>query len=278
MIKDVIRLDNDNIGHIDTYITSYDTDSHFNTRLSVYQATVQEAAGLHASAKEIGIPHLQKEDKTWVIARSRMEIYHYGVWGDFMHVNTFVQPATGLNCPRIVEAYDQDGRKLFSAMTRWAVIDMRNGRPVRPTDIVTRLAPPPEKYFLDPKLPNLIEAQEACKETIAVYEPKIRYLDTDPNKHVNNLTYTGWIIEALPDEFNDQYKPCLTDVRWIRQTYRGERVVVTVKAVDRNELSKENPKLFVNMERIEEDGSRQQVFEAWTEWKRRSEMSDQIES
>ncbi len=278
MIKDVIRLDNDNIGHIDTYVTSYDTDSHFNTKLHVYQATVQEAAGLHATAKEIGIPQLQKEDRTWVIARSRMEIFHYGVWGDALHVNTFVQPAMGLNCPRIVEAYDSEGHKLFSAMTRWAVIDMKNGRPVRPTDIVTRLAPPPEKYFLDAKLPNLIEAQEACKETIAVYEPHIRYLDTDPNRHVNNLTYTDWIIEALPDEFNDAYKPCLVDVRWIRQTYRKEKIEVTVKAESPDELTKDNPKLFFDMSRIEEDGKRTQVFEAWTEWRKRSVMSNRMEA
>ncbi|MCR5731706.1 MAG: acyl-ACP thioesterase [Sphaerochaetaceae bacterium] len=278
MLKDEIRIDGENIGHIDTYITSYDTDSHFNTKLYKYQASVQEAAGAHASAKGIGIPHLQKEGKTWVIARSRMEIYHYGVWGDKLNIVTFVQKAQGLNCPRVVEAYDQNGRKLFSTMTRWAIIDMKNGRPMRPTDIVNILAPPPETYFKDIKLPNLIEVQDKCIHTLSTYEPQIRYLDTDPNRHVNNLTYTNWIVEALPDSFNDKYKPSLVDVRWIRQTYKGEKVIVRTKAESENELEKENPKLFFEIFRLEEDGTETQVFEAWTEYKKRTLLSDRLDS
>lgn len=276
MIEDEIRIDRENIGHIDTYITSYDTDSHFNTKLYVYQASVQEAAGAHASAKKIGIPQLQKDGLTWVIARSRMEIFHYGVWGDKLRIRTFVQPAQGLNCPRIVEAYDQDGRKLFSAMTRWAIINMTNGRPMRPSEIVNALMLPPEKYYLDTKLPNLIEIQEKCKYNVSAYEPQIRYLDTDPNRHVNNLTYTNWITEALPDCFNDDYKASLVDVRWIRQTHKGEKIIVKVMAENEDELERENPKLFFEMLRLEEDGSQTQVFEAFTEWKKRSLLSDTI--
>ena len=73
-------INENNIGHLDYTIMVSDTDSFYNTRLSLYQTLVQEVAGLHANYRGVGISDLQKEGKTWVIARSRMEIFHYGWW------------------------------------------------------------------------------------------------------------------------------------------------------------------------------------------------------
>ena len=122
----------------------------------------------------------------------------------------------------------------------------------------------------DATLPNNQEKIESCDKVLAVYEPVIHYLDTDVNHHVNNVSYTNWILEALPASFMDAYKPSLVDVRWIRQTYRKDHLTVTVLAEDENGFEKENPELYFRIERIKDDGSREDVFDALTEWKPRN--------
>lgn len=263
------HIDSDNKAHFSTYIDSAATDSYFTTRVSEYQALIQEAAALHATYRGVGIPDLQKEGKTWVIARSRMEAYHYGDWMDSVNVTTWAQKPAGLNCPRVVEAEDQKGRKLFHAMTRWAVIDTTNGRPLRPAFVSDALKTVTETEEESTQLPNLMEYKASAPEQLCTYVPRIQYLDTDYNHHVNNRSYTNWMLEALPNDFMDAYKPSLLDVKWGMQTFRKDSLEVRVMGKDSSAFTEEEPKLFFEIIRKEADGKENIVFEAWTEWRKR---------
>lgn len=263
-------ITDDNIGHLDHTVMTSESDSYNTTRLSLYQALVQEIAGLHADKRGVGIPDLQSNGKTWVIARSRMEVYYYGSWKDEIEVETWPQDPIGLNCPRIVRAKDKNSnRPLFFANTKWAIIDTIKGRPLRPKEVTDALMVPPKELQIDATLPNNLELIESSNVFIKEYVPTIHFLDTDLNHHVNNLSYINWILESLPEEFMDQFKPSLIDVRWIRQTFRKDKLIVTIFAKDSNELSKQKPELYFKIERIKEDGSREDVFDAITEWKSR---------
>lgn len=268
-----VAIDENNAAHYKTYISSSDTDSFYTTRLSEYQSLVQEAGALHADFRHVGIPDIQPLGKTWVIARSRMEIFYYGKWKDGVNVKTWAQKPAGLNCPRVVEASDDNGRKLFHAMTRWAIIDYVNGRPVRPTDIIEAIIPCTDVLAEDTKMPNLVEYRDECQTLVAKIKPAIHYLDTDYNHHVNNRSYVNWCLEALSDEFMDTYKADLMDVRWARQTYRKDKLEVRVFAPQDGEFTAEEPRLFFEIYKLEEDGETL-VFDAYSEWKRRELLSD----
>lgn len=267
-------IDENNAAHYDTYIASSATDCHYTTRLSEYQSLVQEAGALHASYRNVGIPDLQKEGKTWVIARSRMEVYYYGKWQDSVDVTTWAQDPQGLNCPRVVTATDDKGRKLFHTMTRWAIIDYVNGRPVRPTDICNALMTYRKELQEDTKLPNMVEYKESCPCLLGTYKPTIHYLDTDYNHHVNNRSYVNWLLEALPNDFMDAYKVSLIDVRWARQTYRFDTLEVRVFGADANALAAEEPRLYFEIYKLEGENETL-VFDAWSEWKKRELISEE---
>ena len=266
-------ISEDNIGHLNHIVMTSECDSYSTTRLSLYQALVQEIAGLHADKRNVGITDLQKSGKTWVIARSRMEVFQYGKWKDEIEVETWPQDPVGLNCPRIVKAKDKNsGKPLFFANTKWAIIDTVKGRPLRPKEITDILMTPPKELQIDASLPNNLDFIEAAKEKLIEYKPKIHFLDTDLNHHVNNLSYINWILEALPEEFMDLYKPSIIDVRWIRQTFRKDNLIVSLYAKNNDELKNQTPKLYFKIERIKEDGSKEEVFDAITEWKKRNEF------
>ena len=121
---------------------------------------------------------------------------------------------------------------------------MKNGRPVRPLAITNALITPKKELQETMELPNLINYKDTCTVTLTTYPICIHYLDTDYNHHVNNRSYTNWILEVLPNEFNDAYKPALLDIKWGRQSYRGDKLQVIVKAESEEELTKAEPKLF----------------------------------
>lgn len=253
-------------------LTSNDVDGYSQTRIHTYENLVQEAAGLHAHYRRLGIYDLQKENKTWVIARSRMEIYRYGMWPEEIKVTTWPLDSTGFNCPRHVEAAEENGEKLFSCETKWAIIDFTTGRPLRASQIADRLKTPPKEEQGESRLPSLVDEEKNAQCIISRYIPHIHYLDTDLNKHVNNLSYITWCLEALPNDFRDAYKPSLVDVRWIRQCYRHDNLSVVVRAADGNELTKDEPGLWYDFFRTEESGAQTKVFEAWMKWKKREDM------
>lgn len=266
-------INDDNIGHLDHCVMTSESDSCSSARLSLYQSLVQEIAGLHADKRGVGIKDLQQSGKTWVIARSRMEVYHYATWKDEIEVETWPQDPMGLNCPRIVKAKDKNTNKpLFFANTKWAIIDTVKGRPLRPKEVTDILKTPPKELQIDASMPNNLDVIESSKCVLTTYEPVIHYLDTDLNHHVNNLSYINWILDSLPDEFMDSYKPSIIDVRWIRQTYRKDHLVVTVLSKNEDEYSKASPELYFKIERIKEDGTKEDVFDAVTNWKKREEF------
>ena len=265
-----MTINENNQAVLDYSLTCNDVDGHSVTRLTTYENLVQEAAGMHATMREIGIFQLQKIDRTWVIARSRMEIFHYGGWPQDVKVLTWPYDSTGFNCPRHVECADSTGRPLFTCETKWAVINFKTGRPVRASEINSALQTPPKEMQGECVFPNLGDEDDRCQSIISRYIPQIHYLDTDLNRHVNNLSYFSWCQDALPDEFRDEYKPALVDVRWIKQCYRHDNLTVIVRAADKDELRKEEPKLWFDIMRTEESGAQTKVFDAWMVWKRRS--------
>ena len=264
-----MRITDENKAILDYSLTCGDVDGHSTTRLGAYENLVQEAAGLHATMRGIGIYDLQKENRTWVIARSRMEIFHYDMWPHDLTVTTWAQDSTGFNCPRHVDACNAQGEKLFECETKWAVIDFSTGRPLKATLISERLMTPPAELQGVSKLPPLGDEDAASQTILFRYAPQIRYLDTDLNRHVNNLTYFNWCLDALPDSFRDAYKPSLVDVRWIKQCYRHDNLTVIARAADAAELEKDEPGLWLDIIRTEESGATTKVFDAWMTWKRR---------
>lgn len=267
----MITINDDNVGRMTFPTLSLDTDAHYETRLNKYFSLIQEMGALHAQKRGCAISDLQKNNTTWVINRSRINIHHYGVWMDEVNAETWPQEPVRLICPRVVRAKDQNGTPLFDAMTHWVIIDTERGRPVRPDQICSELkAPEKDKFYVDPTLDRMAMFEDEATNILNEEKIVIHYLDTDYNFHVNNVSYVDWCLNALPDEFRDNYKCSMIDVKWIAQTYRSNNLVVTVGAKSEDEYTKENPTIYFKIERIEENGDKTLAFQAETEWKKRN--------
>lgn len=266
----MIKINEDNVGRMNFPTLSLDTDAFNETRLNKYFSVIQEMGGLHAAARGCAIADLQAQGKTWVINRSRVNINHYGVWPDEIKAETWPQEPVRLICPRVVRAKDQNDVVLFEAMTHWVIIDTVRVRPALPKETIDKLmVADKEKFYIEPTLERMRMWDDVVKHVLNEENIKINYLDTDSNHHVNNVSYVDWCQNALPDSFRDAYKCEMIDVKWIVQTYRSDKLIVTLGAENADEMEKDKPELFFKIERLEENGEKTLAFQAETIWKKR---------
>lgn len=125
--------------------------------------------------------------------RVRMEAYPK--WRDEIRVTTWPCGVERLFAHRDFEIHGADGRRLGVATSAWLLLNIRKRRPARMLDVVKsfavtdrarafggdlgeRLAPPPRADF-----------ERAFR---------VRLSDLDVNRHVNNVNYIEWAVEAVP--------------------------------------------------------------------------------
>ena len=272
MPNDLVTISEENIASLRFTTYSFETDSLGAAQTAFYLRLVQEAAGLHAAMRGSSIIDLHAEGKTWVITRNQIEIFNYTRWNEQIYVNTWAQEPIRLHLPRIVEGYTADGVLLFRAKTFWAIIDLERGRPLRPQDMSERIGlikDPSKVIDMNLSRPNI---DLDSLHHLATYKPRVTYLDTDRNQHINNISYLSWILEALSTEFRTTYKITEADVFYQKQTFLDDRVFVHTYAKDQDAFDTEHPSLVSTVVRTTEDGSTEVVFTAHTQWKRRSEF------
>ena len=269
-------LDENNIAHSVFTTYSYETDCFSQARLAFYFEIVQEAGGNHAAIRNCSIDDLQKMGKTWVITRSKIHVDQYTLWPEQIEVETWAQNPLHLHLPRVVQAFDKAHNLVFQAKTYWAILDLERGRPCRPGDMAMRIGLPPledTEHTMEMQLSRRLTYDESGCLTLVSYKPKIQYLDTDKNLHVNNISYLNWALESLPTEFRNRAKISDADVSWIRQTFSGDEITVYTGSLDAEALFCNTPVLYHKIERKEKDGKLTIVWEGMTAWKPRESFT-----
>lgn len=275
MYDALVTIDEQNVAHSTFTTYSYETDCYTDARLAFYFQIIQEAAGAHAASRGYSLPEMNKEGKTWVITRIRMEVFRYTRWPEVLKVETWAQDPIRLHIPRVVRAFDTEGNLLFIAKTHWAILDLERNRPCRPKDMSFRIGIPPKddsEHSLDMHLENNHHGEDADLHQLTVHSPRITYLDTDRNQHVNNISYLSWALESLPSSFRNRLKVAEVDVSYLRQTFLEDTIVVYTESKDPDALKKDEPLLHHRIIRKETDGTETLVWVGSTRWKAREDL------
>ena len=260
-----MTIDETNVAHETIPLRSSDTDRFYNATLPFIFASCQEVAGEHATQRGMDIRTLKKDENcTWIISRTKITFDRTPVWGDTLSITTFPLDGWHLFCPRWIGADDQNGKRVFSAMTHWIVMDLGRNRPVRPAMVSSRLIVPEEAKEVSPDIGRIHKFTDQEKtEEFEVYRPETTWLDTDFNMHINNVVYTRWIIEALPAEILNDMQIKEIDVQWEAQTYEGDIIRVEGGITEKSEGKISVAQRIV---RTEENGEETVLFEANSVW------------
>jgi medium-chain acyl-[acyl-carrier-protein] hydrolase len=171
-----------------------DVDLNERWRPSAIFLSMQEAGTAHAELLGLGRSMTLKNQRVFVLSRSRLCMQSYPRLGDTVVSSTWPGQSNRFFCPRYHTFTRPDGTLLGTASTLWVLIDVHSRQIVSP---LKANLPFPDTSDLQPPCPA---PDKAAQIDNAVEEKRAYtslYTDIDLNRHVNNTRYIDWLCDSL---------------------------------------------------------------------------------
>ncbi|XP_024995269.1 palmitoyl-acyl carrier protein thioesterase, chloroplastic-like [Cynara cardunculus var. scolymus] len=155
---------------------------------------------------------MMKNDLIWVVSRMQLQVDQYPIWGEILEIDTWVGASGKNGMRRDWEIRSHATGIVFArATSTWVMMNQKTRRLSKmPDEVRAEISP----WFIKKQA-----IKEDCPEKIEKLDNNARYVnsglqpkrsDLDMNKHVNNVKYLGWMLEAIPDECLESYQ--LSDI------------------------------------------------------------------
>lgn len=174
-------------------IASYETDFLTKLRLSALLNLFQELANQSANALGFGYQKLLDKECIWVLSRLELQLAEMPAWGDEVVLETWPKGVDGLFARRDWQVKRTDGTLLVTCTSAWLLVDLHSRRPLRIHQRLSGFEFPDSTHALDSPLHKL----EVAPQPEAIWQTTARYADLDQNRHVNNVRYVDWMMNAF---------------------------------------------------------------------------------
>lgn len=174
-------------------IASYQTDVKARLRPSAILEIMQEIAGAHADALDVGRRKLAPKNLAWVLTRVEVHMERYPVFGEAITVETFPMPNRRVFFPRYYIFRDSEGRQIGCAGSLWVVLDVTTRRMANASEIALLL---PDNSALTAPMGMPATVEDIGGEHRESVRTPV-YTDLDMNGHVNNTRYLDWCCNEL---------------------------------------------------------------------------------
>ena len=157
----------------------------------------QDCSTFHSETLGVGIDYLDRVGMLWVMSYWQIVIDRYPGLCEKITIGTFPYEFRGFLGSRNFFIADETGKKIVRANSLWTLMNVREGRPAKPTREML------EAYQLEEKLdmeyePRKIRFEREGERHPAFYVGK-QHLDS--NHHVNNGQYIHMAQDYLPEGF-----------------------------------------------------------------------------
>ncbi|MBO5124560.1 MAG: acyl-[acyl-carrier-protein] thioesterase [Spirochaetaceae bacterium] len=135
-----------------------------------------------------------------LVSRVSLRIHRHPQANHPFTVRTWEEAPAGLQLTRRYELFDQENNPLVSGSSTWVVVNLQNRRIMRPSDFTMREAPTIKSEFC-----GLPCGKIAAGSSMTVVDQRtIHFSDIDSNGHMSNARYGAYIMDCLPEEFQQR--------------------------------------------------------------------------
>ena len=215
-------------------IGSFDSDWHGNAKLTRICNYLQEIAGNHVDQIGQGLEDLNENNHAWVLSRLRIKIIRPAKWKESIRIETFPTGIKGLFGARDFRIFDADNKVIALASSNWLVVDLNSHRPIRPHEVVKNMPLGNYPEVFEKELDKLAPLSQDAE---FIEEIKVHYSDIDINRHVNNVKYLKWLIDALPIETLTEKPVSELEINFLHELKLGEQIQIFQELNDENHMS-----------------------------------------
>ena len=205
---------------------AYEVDFEGKAHPSALLNFLQDAAGDHAGRLGFSITELLKNHQTWLLSRYHIKIFHYPSFGEVVTVSTWPSDAQGIFALRDFEMVDEKGDLVLAATSSWILLDLLKKLPLR---VDKALA---DRSLFDRRaLEDSFQPLPQIGRVLQERSFRVLTRDLDFNRHVNNVIYIQWALEAVPDEIGAAKRPLEVEVSYRAEAFSGDQIISRVEGL-----------------------------------------------
>ncbi len=208
----------------DLRIACYMTDRHARLRPTAFLDIAQNIAVQGADILKFGDDELAAFNSTWVLARQYVRFDRPVRNKEQVKVLTWHKGAQGLFFLRDYMMLGADGEPSVRSTSSWVVMNITERRLVRFDTVsdVVDTAPQSTDFAIEEQAAKVVLPRGA--ELTKIGEHRVHYSDVDYNQHANNVRYTSWALDALPEDLVYEHPLKELTINFNREALPGETV------------------------------------------------------
>lgn len=237
-------------------INYYEVDSHLKCRLSSIIEFIGDVGVQQSEEIGGGMKYLMENNCAWVFYKDDIKIYRYPVFGETISITTEPVAFKKFYGLRKYTIRDENESIIGEALALFFLIDLTKRRPMRIQKEQYDFYGVDGDVKYDISLGNIekLENEQYSKSF------NIRYSDIDSNRHVNNVRYIEWALEAVPLDVLDKYEISSLKVKFEKECKLSESITTSASIEEINENNLKSYHIIKNG-----DGEELTLLEA--EWK-----------
>lgn len=159
---------------------------------------LQEAAAIDSQLCGYGLLNAAETGVCWILTGWRVQLVERPLWNTPLTVETWPRTMDGFLSDRDFRIFSGD-KLIARATSRWCLVSTHTGHVTRVTDAVR------SAYTLDPlaMFSENLRTNGKSDNAAECFSGVVGRRDIDTNRHVNNLHYLDYALEALPEDLFD---------------------------------------------------------------------------
>jgi acyl-ACP thioesterase len=212
-------------------IRSYHIDADKKLKASSLLGFLQETAGLHANALHFGMSDLKKSNHTWVLSRMYFEMDRWPKLGEVVTIETWPRGIERLFAIRDFLIHDGHQDQIGRASSYWLIVDRSSRRPQSPAHLDGH------QSLTDRRATNRrLDKIKSLDKLESMDSRRSYYTDMDMNGHVNNVRYSDWIQDSMPQEIQVGAILRSMEFNYLSEIVSGQEVVVRLSPFEDNTI------------------------------------------
>lgn len=217
----------------DYFLTAGECTPEGTIPLTLLANRIIETATMHANELGVGYSRLIQDGMAWVLSRLSIEMHRWPKVNKAYSIRTWIEGYNRHFSERDFEITDESGQLLGFARTIWMTINLQT-RQGGQLDGLEKLADTiSDRACLMDKCPRL---GAVAPEGAMIGEYTFRYTDCDFNRHVNTVRYMELLLNQWTLDYHDSHRIRRFDIAFMRESYFGEKVKVTIATTGDNKF------------------------------------------
>lgn len=181
---------------------------------------LENIGGYHSDIAGYGVNEIEETKVTWILLDWQLKVIDRPSYGDVLEIHTWGRGMNKFFTYRDYEIYNKKGNLCAIATSKWALVNVKNGKLARITEEIM------EKYHPEEKMVFLKELEKL--EIPNEFDSKLEYTvikrDIDLNKHMHNLYYLDLAYETLPEEIYEKRPFDNIRIEYKKEIKLGEQI------------------------------------------------------